>query len=159
MTEYLTAEGLEKLKKELEFLKNVKRREIAESLQRSAEYGDLSENSEYLGAKEAQGFVEGRILELEDIIRSAVIVKEGICKKVAQIGSTILVSMDWQSKNPLKKEKQQFKIVGGGEANPLEGKISSESPIGKAILNKPKNSIITVETPQGKIKYKLLDIE
>jgi len=92
MKKYLSPEGLEKLKKELDYLKNVKRKEIAEKLQRSTSFGDLSENSEFAEVKEDQAFVEGRILELEELIRSAVIVSESGQKDLAQIGSTILVS-------------------------------------------------------------------
>ena len=148
--EYLTFEGLEKLKKELEYLKTVKRREIAQRLEKCLAFGDLTENAEYSEAKEAQAFLEGRILELEDLIRNAVIIDEKQ-KDYVQISSTVLVSTD--------EKKEKFKIVGAEEANPLEGKISSDSPLGKALLNKSKGAIVEVDTPQGKIQYKILKIE
>lgn len=148
---YITPEGLEKFKKELQELKEVKRKEIAASLERASSFGDLTENAEYHEAKEAQAFLEGRILELEDLIKNAVLIQEEHSKKYAQLGSTILVSADWG--------KEKFTIVGGNEANPLEGKISPESPLGKAVLNQPVGAFIEVDAPQGKIRYKILKIE
>ena len=150
MEKYLTPEGLEKLKKELEYLKEVKRKEIAERLEKSISFGDLTENSEYHETKEAQGFLEGRILELEDLLNNAVVVFEEKQKDVVQIGSTILVKTG--------SNKTKFKIVGAEEASPLEGKISVDSPLGKAILNQPQGVIVEVNTPQGKIQYKILKI-
>ena len=152
MEKYLTPEGLEKLKKELKYLKEVKRKEIAERLEKSIAYGDLTENSEYHETKEAQGFLEGRILELEDLLNNAVLIPFAEKKKgLAQIGSTILVKAG--------SEKERFRIVGAAEANPLEGKISADSPLGKAILNQTKGVVVEVETPQGKLQYKILKIE
>lgn len=142
---------MEKLKKELHHLKQYKRKEIAERLARSAAFGDLSENSEYIEAKEAQAFLEGRILELEELIRNAVVVDPEIKKDQVQIGSWVLL------KSSGKKEK--FKIVGAEEANPLEGKISIDSPLGKALLGKAKGQEVEVESPEGKISYKILKIE
>ena len=138
---HLTLEGLNKLKGELKELKEIKRKEVAERLEKCLAFGDLAENSEYHETKEAQAFLEGRILEIEDLINDAVIVS----------GSTILV------KNRIRKEK--FEIVGAEEANPLEGKISVDSPLGKALLNQPKGAIVEVNTPQGKIQYKILKSE
>lgn len=138
---HLTLEGLNKLKGELKELKEIKRKEVAERLEKCLAFGDLAENSEYHETKEAQAFLEGRILEIEDLINDAVIVS----------GSTILV------KNRIRKEK--FEIVGAEEANPLVGKISVDSPLGKALLNQPKGAIVEVNTPQGKIQYKILKIE
>lgn len=151
MEKYLTPEGLEKLKKELNYLKTVKRKEIAVRLEKSIAYGDLTENAEYHETKEAQGFLEGRILELEDLIGNAVIVHNEKQHNLAQIGSTILVKAG--------SEKERFKIVGAEEANPLEGKISAESPLGKAMLNQTKGVVVQVETPQGNVQYKILKIE
>src|SRR3990167_4607996 len=126
MEKYITAEGLEKLKKELIYLKETKRKEISERLEKSIAFGDLTENSEYHETKEAQGFLEGRILELEDLLQNAVIMPSEKQKNhAAQIGSTILVSVG--------KEKEKFTIVGAEEANPLEGKVSVESPLGQAL--------------------------
>jgi len=152
---YLTPEGLEKLKKELNYLKKVKRKEIAERLKETASLGDLSENAAYHETKEAQGFLEGRILELESLIREAKVVKKIDRAGWVQIGSTVLLSSN--NKNPIAQEK--FKIVGTVEANSLEGKISIDSPLGKALLDKPEGAIVTVETPDGKIKYKIIKIE
>ena len=152
MEKYLTPEGLEKLKKELQYLKTVKRKEIAERLEKSIAYGDLTENSEYHETKEAQGFLEGRILELEDLLNNAVLIPPAEKQNgLAQIGSTVLVKAG--------SEKESFRIVGAKEANPLEGKISADSPLGKAILNQTKGVMIEVETPQGRVQYKILKIE
>lgn len=151
MRKYLTPEGLEKLKKELQHLKEVKRKEIAERLEKSIAFGDLSENSEYQEAKEAQGFLEGKIMDLENLIQSAIIISEKTQRGFADVGSTILVSSGWK--------KEKFKIVGAAEANPLKGNISADSPLGRAILNQPEGTTIKVNTPQGKIEYKILKIE
>ncbi|MBZ9578664.1 transcription elongation factor GreA [Patescibacteria group bacterium] len=155
MPKYLTPEGLEKLKKELNYLKKVKRKEIAKRLKETASLGDLSENAAYQETKEAQGFLEGRILELKNLIKEAKVVKKIDRTGWVQIGSTVLLSSN--SENPIAQEK--FKIVGTVEANPLEGKISIDSPLGKALLDKPEGAVVTVETPDGKIKYKIIKIE
>mgnify|MGYP001103852068 CR=1 FL=1 len=151
MKKYLTPEGLEKLKKELEYLKTVKRREIAERLKHTASFGDLTENAAYLETKEAQGFLEGRILELENLIKSAKVIKKNKRNDIIQIGSTVILS------SGIKKEK--FQIVGVAETDPSEGKISADSPLGKALLDRKKGEVFEIETPQGKIKYKILKIE
>ncbi|MBI2626314.1 MAG: transcription elongation factor GreA [Candidatus Nealsonbacteria bacterium] len=151
MKKYLTQEGLEKLKKELEYLKDAKRKEIAERLEKCIAFGDLSENSEYHETKEEQAFIEGRILELEDLIHNAVVVAEGKDKMYAQVGSTVLVSSG--------SKKEEFKIVGIEEANPLAGKISINSPLGKAFLDQPKGAVVEVTTPKGITQYKILKIE
>lgn len=151
MEKYFTPEGLEKLKKELEYLKNVKRKELAQILEQCIAFGDLSENAGYHEAKEVQGFLEGRILELEELIRDAVIVSQEKHTGWVQIGSTILVKSG--------SDEEKFKIVGAEEANPLEGKISIDSPLGKAILNQPKGTVVEVNTPQGKVQYKILKIK
>lgn len=151
MKKYLTQEGLEKLKQELEYLKETKRKEIAERLEKCIAFGDLTENSEYQETKEEQAFVEGRILELEDLIGNAVITSQTRQRMYAQVGSTILVGTGWK--------KERFKIVGAEEADPLEGKISVDSPIGKAFLNQQKGAVVEVHTPQGNVQYKILKIE
>lgn len=151
MEKYLTQEGLEKLSKELEHLKNVKRKEIAERLEKCLAFGDLTENAEYHETKEEQAFVEGRILELEELIRNAVVVSEKKDKMYAQVGSTVLVSSG--------AKKEEFQIVGAEEASPLEGKISIDSPLGKAFVNQPKGAVVEVNTPQGITQYKILKIE
>jgi len=151
MPKYLTPEGLEKIKKELNFLKNVKRKEIAERLKKTAAMGDLTENAAYQEAKEAQAFLEGRILELENTIKEAKVVEKNGSGWV-QIGSTVVLS---SSNN----KKEEFKIVGTAEVDPINGKISAESPLGKALLNKPEGATVIVKTPNGKLKYKILKIE
>ena len=151
MEEYLTREGLEKLNNELGYLKETKRKEIAERLEKSLAFGDLTENAEYHETKEEQAFIEGRILELEELVRNAIVVSEEKDKTYAQVGSTVLVSVG--------SAKEKFKIVGTEEANPLEGKISTNSPLGKAFLNQPKGAVIEVKTPKGITQYKILKIE
>ena len=151
MEKYITAEGLEKLKKELAYLKEVKRKEIAERLEKCISFGDLAENSEYHETKEAQGFLEGRILELEDIANNAIIVPGEKNTKFAQVGSTVLVKAG--------SDTEEFKIVGVEEADPLEGKISVDSPLGKALINQPKGVIIEINTPGGVMHYKIVKIE
>ncbi len=147
---YLTPEGIKKIKEELEYLKNVRRKELAEQLEKALSYGDISENAEFTEAKEQQAFVEGRILELEEILRSAEVISSKSNKKVVQLGSTILVSSG--------RVKEEFQIVGPEEANPMEGRISTDSPLGRAVLNKPKGAQVEVETPEGKKKYKIIKI-
>ena len=140
---YLTKEGLEKLKKELEILKGAKRQEIAERLEKCLAFGDLAENSEYHETKEEQAFIEGRILELEELIRNATVVsgEESDNKMFAQVGSTVLVSFG--------SKKEEFRLVGIEEADPVAGKISISSPLGKAFFNQPKGAVIEVQTPKG----------
>jgi len=150
MVKYLTQEGLEKLKKELEYLRNHKRKEIALRLKRAADFGDLSENAAYHEAKEAQADLENRIRELRKTIGSAVVVKKNKNKGQVEIGSTVQVS----SKNG----KEKFKIVGEEESDPLKGKISYTSPLGEALLNKKEGEIVEIGTVGGKVKYKIVKI-
>ncbi len=147
---YLTKDGLEEVKKELDELKNVKRPEIAKRLQESISYGDLSENSEYQESKSAQAFIEGKILELEETLRNAVIIKEGVKSETIQIGSKIKVACG--------DSKETFLIVGASEAAPEEGKISDESPLGRALLEKRAGDLVEVDTPSGRKKYKIVMI-
>lgn len=151
MEEYITREGLEKLKKELEYLKIAKRKEIAERLEKCLAFGDLTENAEYHETKEEQAFIEGRILELEELVRNAVVASDRKDKMYAQVGSTVLVAAG--------SVKEEFKIVGAEEANPLEGKISVNSPLGMAFLNQQKGAVVKVKTPKGISQYKILKIE
>ena len=150
MVKYFTPEGLKKLKKELDFLKNVKRRDIAERLKKAISFGDLSENAEYSQAKEEQVFLEGKIRDLENTIASAVAV-ERKPKNVVQIGSTILVES--------RGKKEKFEIVGPEEAEPLKNKISIDSPLGKAVLGKQKGETVKITTPDGEVRYKILKVE
>ncbi len=150
MKKQVSPEGLKKIKKELEYLKNIERKKIAERLKKSIAFGDLSENSEYAEAKDAQAFLECKIAELENLIGSAVVVSGKAMKGIGQIGSTILVQS--------KMGKERFKLVGAGEVSPLEGKISTDSLLGKSFLNKPEGAIVIVVTQQEKIQYKILKI-
>jgi len=148
---YLTPEGLEKFKKELDELKDVKRKEIARRLKEAISFGDLSENAAYHEAKEAQGFLEGRILELEEIIRNAVVISGQKKKELVQIGSLVTLKIDGK--------KEKFQIIAPEESNPFQGKISYQSPLGKAILNRKNSEKFEVSTPEGKKEYKILKIE
>ncbi len=151
MKHYLTKEGLEKLQAELQKLKREERVEVAEQLKRAKEYGDLSENSEYADAKEAQAKLESRIFELEEIIRGAVLIKKSQQKNVVNVGSTIEVQ----------KGVKTFKytIVGSREAKPEANLISNESPLGKAFLDRRVGEAVEIDTPNGKAKYKITGIE
>jgi len=150
---YLTKEGLEKLKNELQDLKN-KRREISGRIEEALKLGDLSENAEYHEAKDEQGLNEARIRELEEILINAVVIHSESGKKkyvCVEVGCTIEVKIDGSSK--------KYTIVGPSEANPARGLISNESPIGQAFLGKKIGEAVDVEAPAGKIKYKILSIE
>ena len=151
---YLTAEAYKKLKEELEYLRKVKRKEIAQRVQEAKELGDLSENADYQKAKEDQAALESRIIELEEFLKRAVIIQPKKTDRV-EIGSIIEVENLSQSTS----KKQVFTIVGSHEAQPLEGRISNESPLGKAFLGKKVGEIIDVETPKGKVQYKILKIK
>jgi len=147
---YLSKEGLEQLKKELEGLK-LKRQEIAQRLEEAKALGDLSENTEYLQAKEAQGFNEGKILELEEVLKNAVVISKNGGNSIVQIGGTVEVNSQG--------EKQAFTIVGSEEAEPAKGKISNESPLGKAFLGHKAGDSVEVETPRGKANYKIISVK
>jgi transcription elongation factor GreA len=147
----ITIEGMEKLKKELNELKTIKRKEIAQRLQEAISFGDLSENFTYQQLKEEQNFLENRIYELEQIIKSAIIVKKEKQSNKVQVGSIIKVISN--------NQKQEFQIVGSEESDPIQNKISFQSPFGKAILNKSVGEEIEVNTPNGKISYKILEIK
>lgn len=153
-TNYLTAEAYKKLKEELEYLRKVKRKEIAQRVQEAKELGDLSENADYQKAKEDQAALESRIIELEEFLKRAAIIQPKKTDRV-EIGSIIEVENLSQSTS----KKQVFTIVGSHEAQPLEGRISNESPLGKAFLGKKVGEIADVETPKGKVQYKILKIK
>ena len=150
----LTQEGYDKLEKELEELKTIKRAEIAERIKTALGFGDLSENSEYDEAKTAQAANEDKIMELEAKLRFAKIIDESeIDTKTVQIGNTVeVLDMEFN-------EKVEYPIVGSTEVNVLENKISNESPIGKALLGGKKNQIVTVVAPGGETKFKILSIK
>lgn len=151
MEHYLTAERLEELKKELNELKMSKRAEVAERLKRAKELGDLSENAEYMEAREEQTQVETRIFELEEMIKNAAVIKQGGIGGRSQIGSTVEVERNGQ--------KTSFTIVGPNEANPEAGKISHESPLGKAFLDKKSGDVVKVKTPAGEASYKIINVK
>jgi len=150
MSEFLTAKRFEELKEELEKLKTEKRLEVAENLRNAKELGDLSENSEYLEAREEQGRVEKRILELEETLKNATIIKEGSSKGVVGVGSTVEVM---RGSKPAK-----FVIVGTNEARPEKGFISNQSPLGRELIDKKVGDSVTVEAPSGAVAYKIRKI-
>ena len=153
----VTKEGLEKLKQELVTLKTIKRKEVAARLKEAIAYGDLSENSEYEEAKNEQAFVEGRILELEKKVKNATIISgkpSGKAAKMVQIGTTVTIQSISE-----KQDKETHTIVGSTEADPLNHKISNESPIGSALIGKTKGETISVNVPAGTFEYKILDLK
>ncbi len=146
---YVTSDGLEKLREELDDLVNVQRKKIAAALKEAKEFGDLSENASWDDAKERQAFIEGRIAEIENILKNAVAIEKGKGDIVA-VGSTVHVELE--------EGEQQFSIVGSTEADPELGKISNESPIGKALLGKKPGDEVEVQVPAGTITYKITKI-
>lgn len=151
MKYYLTKERFEELKKELQRLKKEARQEIAERLKRAKEYGDLSENAEYSEAKDEQARLEGKIIQLENTIREAVIIKKASGSGAVHIGSTI------EAKKGDKIVK--YTIVGSDEARPEENFISNESPLGQAFIGKKIGDIVKIETSRGKVEYKIIKID
>lgn len=149
----LTPEGLKRLEEELEELKTVKRREVAQRIKQAIEFGDISENSEYEDAKNAQAFIEGRIMELERKLRHAKIIdRDERGTEIVTLGSHVrLKDLDYN-------DELEFTIVGSEEADPGANRISNESPVGKAILGKAKGDIVEVKVPMGIARYQILDI-
>jgi transcription elongation factor GreA len=150
----LTQDGLNKLEKELETLKTVKRPEVAERLKQALEFGDISENSEYEDAKNEQGFIEGRILIVEKMLRNAKIIDEQEVKdNVVGAGSKVkLVDVN-------NGEEVEYKIVGSAEADPTNYKISNESPVGRSLMGQKVGSIVNVTVPMGTLQYKIAGIK
>ena len=149
----LTYEGLKKLEDELENLKVVRRKEVSQKIKEAREQGDLSENAEYDAAKDEQRDIEARIEELEKILKNAeVVVEEEADLDKVSIGCSVKI-LDCEF-----DEELEYKIVGSTEANSLKGKISNESPVGKALLGKQVGDSVTVETPAGEFSYKVLSI-
>lgn len=142
--------GLEKLKEELTNLKQVRRPQVIARIAQAREYGDLSENAEYEDARNEQSFIEGRIQELEEMIKHAQVVAKSKSNGQVVIGSTVKVKTDGKS--------FAYTLVGSQEADPLQGKISIESPIGKALLDRRVGEVVEVETPAGKTSYRILSI-
>ena len=149
---YLTPEGEEKLQAELQDLKGPRREELSQRLRSAIQMGDLSENADYHKAKEDQGFLEGRIQELENILRNAVIIEKSTGQDFVFIGSHVTIQEG--SEDP-----ETYHLVGPTEADPRKGRISHESPIGRALMNKKVGEIAEADAPGGKIKLKVLKIE
>jgi len=149
---YISLQKLKELKKELKERKTSLRQQIAKRIQEAQTQGDISENLEYTAAKEAQAFNEGRILELENLVRNAIVISKKRRKDIVQVGSQIVVKDE-------KGKKIEFNIVGSEDANPLEGKISNESPMGRSFLGHKAGDEINVQTPKGKVKYKIIRIK
>lgn len=146
----LTQEGLIKLNDELKHLVNDKRKEVIERIREAVAHGDLSENADYAQAREEQSFIEGRIEEIEDMIKNAEIISTSQKHNTVSIGSTIKVKVDG--------EEKQYTIVGSNEANPVEGKISNESLVGRALLGKRAGDKTMVQTPAGEKEYEIVSI-
>ncbi len=141
----LTPEGLENLKKEIEYLSTDKRREVAERIKEAREFGDISENSEYDDAKNEQAMLESRIAQLEDKLRSAQVIDASeLDNNVVRVGSQVSVKDEGSGKS------LKYTIVGSTEANPSENRLSNESPVGKALLGRKKGDTVKVQLPNGK---------
>ena len=146
----LTQEGLTKLNEELKVLINEKRREVIERIREAAAHGDLSENADYAQAREEQSFIEGRIQEIEDTIKNAEIITASNQHHHVSVGSTVTVKVNDQEKT--------YTIVGSNEANPLAGRISNESLVGKALLGKKVHDKVMIGTPAGEVEYEVITI-
>lgn len=149
---FLTLSGYKELEGRLEKLKVIGRREVAEKIKIAREFGDISENAEYDAAKEEQAMIEGEILEIEQKLRTARIINEDVDTSYVNVGCKVKL-YDYEF-----DEEIFYKIVGTTEADPANNKISNESPVGRALLGKHKNAIINVETPGGKSKFKIIEI-
>jgi len=151
---YLTADGARKLRDELEQLKNVKRPELAARLRHAIQQGDLSENADYHAAKEDQGFLEGRILELERLLRDTVILDESSVD-ITSVRLGVKVTVVEQGFD----DREMFQIVGRAEANPAQGRISNESPLGQALIGKKIGDTVHIAAPGGTTIFKIVAIE
>ncbi|OQY89275.1 MAG: transcription elongation factor GreA [Anaerolineae bacterium UTCFX2] len=150
---FLTADGAERLKNELHHLVTVEREALAKRLRAAIQEGDLSENADYSKAKEDQGFLEGRIQELEYLLKYAIIVEASATGyDQVEVGARVTVKEDGY-------EPETFSLVGAKETDPSQGKISNESPVGKALLGKKVGDVVSVETPVGALVYKIVKIE
>ncbi len=149
----LTESGLRKLEEELDYLKSIKRKEIAERIKAAKEFGDLTENAEYDDAKNEQAFVEGRILQIDQMLRNArVIDNSTVPLDSVTVGSTVRL------KDLAAGEELSYTIVGSAEADPLRDRISNESPVGQALIGHKKGHTVTVKVPAGTLKYTILEI-
>lgn len=149
---YLTSEGYKKLEEELNHLRNVRRQEVAKRLREAMEGGELIDNAEYEAAKNEQAFVEGRILELEHLLAQAQVIEHTKDSEVVEIGSTVVVREG-------NRKPETYKIVGAAEANPKQGLISNESPLGKALLKKRVGDIVEVNAPDGVLRFRVVEIK
>lgn len=149
-SQLITQDGLDKLKEELDNRRNVTRHEIAERIERAKELGDLSENAEYSEAKDEQAFNEGRIIELEQLIKSLTVVEQNGDKSVIDLGSTVEVEVNGK--------KKTFTLVSFNEVDPENQKISNESPIGDALMGHKKGDEVKVNLPAGEVVYKILNV-
>jgi len=152
-TSFLTREGYDKLQEELDYLRTYKRQEIANRLHEAMEGGELIENAEYEAAKNEQAFVEGRIKELEILLATARVISEThTTAETIQVGSTVTIQEEGGS-------PEAYTIVGAAEANPAVGRISNESPLGKALLNRKVSESVQVDAPQGSFTVEILKVE
>lgn len=149
---YLTPEGEEALRKELHELVNVKRPALAERLRKAIAQGDLSENADYKAAKEEQSFLEGRIQKIESMLRRAEIIAETKSSDEVSLGSHVTVVEEGTDR------PETFRIVGTAEADPIDGKVSHKSPMGKALLGRQVGDVVTVEAPSGVIAFRIIEI-
>lgn len=150
---FLTPEGLKKLEAELDELKTVRRKEVAEKIKQALAFGDISENAEYDQAKNEQGQLEEKISKLEEMLRNAKIIDESeITTDKVSVGSKVKV-LDIEF-----DEETEYTIVGSAEANPYNGRISNESPVGRALLGGEVNDVVNVQVPDGLVQFKILDI-
>lgn len=147
----LTEEGLKKLQDELKVLKEERRHEVIERIQEAVSHGDLSENADYAQAKEEQAFIEGRIQEIEEMVKNAQIIEPASNNNIVSIGSTVSLKVGGK--------EVKYTIVGANEANPALGKISNESLVGRALLGAKKGDQVPVETPAGKAEYEIISIQ
>ena len=147
---YITKERLEKLRQELEYLKKTRMSEVVERIARAKELGDLSENAEYQEAKDEQGFIAGRIAELDNLINKSEVIKENGDKETVTVGCTI--------KAICEGAEYKYTIVGSNEADPLNGLISNESPLGRAFLGAKKGDKVVVKVPKGEMECEILEI-
>ncbi|WBW49329.1 transcription elongation factor GreA [Peptoniphilus equinus] len=150
---FFTEEGLQKIENEIEHLKTVRRKEVAERIKVALGYGDLSENSEYDEAKNEQALVEERIAKLENMVRNAKVISEAdLNEDIVNVGSTVKV------KDMKTQEVDEYTIVGSAEADPLEGKISNESPVGAKLIGLKVGDTVEVDVPAGLVKFEVLNI-
>jgi transcription elongation factor GreA len=149
---YLTPEGKRKLEEELEHLTTVKRQELSDRLHAAIRQGDLSENADYIQAKEEQAFVEGRIRDIQRMLRNVVLIEEQV-GGVVRIGSRVIVSEDGVD------EQETFMLVGAAEADPAKGRISNVSPLGTALMGKKIGDVVRIQAPAGEMVFEIVGIE